>query len=58
MVKAPLDLVVFGAGERARDAYGTCVEQRPDEARFVAVAEPNVPMDEYRSKALQSLYAH
>ncbi|MEP7198229.1 MAG: Gfo/Idh/MocA family oxidoreductase, partial [Chloroflexota bacterium] len=38
---APLELVVVGAGHRARDAYGPYVEQHPDEVRFVGVAEPN-----------------
>jgi predicted dehydrogenase len=37
----PLDLVVIGAGARAFFAYGPYVGQHPDEARIVAVAEPN-----------------
>lgn len=40
-MKAPVELVVIGAGHRARDAYGPYVQDHPDEARFVAVAEPN-----------------
>lgn len=40
-MKAPVELVVVGAGHRARDAYGPYVLQHPDEARIVAVAEPN-----------------
>jgi predicted dehydrogenase len=38
---APLELVVLGAGHRARDAYGPYVEAYPDQARIIAVAEPN-----------------
>lgn len=40
-MKAPIELVALGAGHRARDAYGPYVVEHPDEARFVAVAEPN-----------------
>ena len=38
---APLEMVMVGAGHRARDAYGPFAEQHPDQARIVAVAEPN-----------------
>src|SRR5438477_4210554 len=38
---APLELVIVGAGHRARDAYAPFVEQHSDQARIVAVAEPN-----------------
>ena len=38
---APLAMVMLGAGHRARDAYGPFVEQHPDQARIVAVAEPH-----------------
>jgi predicted dehydrogenase len=37
----PLEMVMVGAGHRARDAYGPFAEQHPDQARIVAVAEPN-----------------
>jgi predicted dehydrogenase len=40
-VTSPLELVMVGAGHRARDAYGPYAEQHPDEARIVAVAEPH-----------------
>lgn len=40
-MKTPIELVALGAGHRARDAYGPYVRAHPDEARFVAVAEPN-----------------
>ncbi len=38
---APLEAVVLGAGHRAREAYGPYVLEHPNEARIVAVAEPN-----------------
>ncbi|MCA1554075.1 MAG: Gfo/Idh/MocA family oxidoreductase [Chloroflexi bacterium] len=38
---SPLEMVVVGAGHRARDAFGPYAEAFPDEVRFVAVAEPN-----------------
>ncbi len=37
----PLELVVVGAGARANFGYGPYIEQHPDEARIIAVAEPN-----------------
>lgn len=38
---APLEIVVIGAGHRARLAYGPYVEEHPDQVRIVAVAEPH-----------------
>jgi predicted dehydrogenase len=35
----PLEMMIVGAGHRARDAYGPYAEQHPDEVRIVA--EPN-----------------
>lgn len=36
-----IDLVLIGAGQRGGMAYGTFALEHPDEARFVAVAEPD-----------------
>ncbi len=33
--------ILIGAGQRGREVYGAYALQRPDELRFVAVAEPN-----------------
>jgi len=37
----PLEMVMVSAGHRARDEYRPFAEQHPDQARIVAVAEPN-----------------
>jgi predicted dehydrogenase len=37
----PLELVVIGAGQRAQLAYGPYLAAQPEQARVVAVAEPN-----------------
>lgn len=37
---SPLKLILIGAGQRGMDAYGDYVLNHPDEARFVAAAEP------------------
>ena len=41
MQERPLEAVLVGAGDRGHAAYGGCVLRRPDQLRFVAVAEPN-----------------
>ena len=37
----PVELVMVGAGNRGYLAYGSFVERNPEEAKFVAVAEPD-----------------
>ncbi len=37
----PIKALLFGAGARGADAYGTYALAHPDEIRFVAVAEPD-----------------
>lgn len=37
----PLQLLLFGAGNRGADAYGAYALQHPDQFQFVAVAEPD-----------------
>src|SRR2546423_15351410 len=37
----PVELVMVGAGNRGYLAYGAFAERNPDEARFVAVVEPD-----------------
>lgn len=37
----PISLLLFGAGNRGAESYGNYALQHPDEARFVAVAEPD-----------------
>jgi predicted dehydrogenase len=37
----PVELVMVGAGNRGYLAYGTFAKRNPDEARFVAVVEPD-----------------
>ena len=37
----PLQLLLFGAGNRGADAYGAYALQHPDQVQFVAVAEPD-----------------
>ena len=40
-VKQPIDLVLIGAGQRGALAYGSYALARPEDARIVAVAEPD-----------------
>ncbi len=40
-MKQPLELVLIGAGQRGRYAYASYALAHPEEARFVAVAEPD-----------------
>src|SRR5207247_8774542 len=37
----PVELVMVGAGNRGYLAYGDCAERNPNEAKFVAVVEPD-----------------
>ncbi len=37
----PIQVLLFGAGNRGADAYGRYALEHPNEIRFVAVAEPN-----------------
>ncbi len=40
-MKQPIDLVLIGAGQRGALAYGSYALARPEDARIVAVAEPD-----------------
>jgi predicted dehydrogenase len=40
-MRAPLELVLIGAGQRGRDAFGPVALAHPDRLKFVAVAEPD-----------------
>jgi len=37
----PIQILLFGAGSRGRDAYGLYALEHPDEVKIVAVAEPH-----------------
>jgi predicted dehydrogenase len=41
MMPNPIQILLFGAGNRGADAYGQYALQHPQDVRFVAVAEPN-----------------
>src|SRR5688500_14308423 len=40
-MRAPIDVVMVGAGNRGHRAYGSYAVQHPERVRFVAVAEPD-----------------
>jgi len=37
----PIQVLLFGAGNRGADSYGRYALEHPNEIQFVAVAEPN-----------------
>ena len=47
----PLRLLLFGAGNRGADAYGSYALRHPNEVRFIAVADPDPARREAFSQA-------
>ena len=50
-ISTPIHLLLFGAGNRGDEAYGSYALSHPDQVRFVGVAEPNPIRRERFAKA-------